>query len=358
MSFVSGSGTLTDPYHIYTVSDLLQTTASSNYYHYILMNDLDLSAYSPWKTLVNSYPAVWVGSLDGNNKVIRNLTLTPASIVNSGPPYPYDYVGLFGDLNLASTESAYIKNLYIDNVTIQFESHSVNTLPTFIGALCAINSKRDIINVHITNLSASFVLKDGNIISYAVNSFGDTYKSNVYSCSISASYFEVYGVIDDISEFEIGMFGSVYTNDSYSQCYVKDCTAKSNVLYTDTSLYGDVFISPFTQLYGYAKDMYVLNCLMTSSNYVVGLAKMSYNHNIMNIYTSINPGNTPPENIYPFIYINYGGIVSSCYYESESYSFDNEINIPGVIGLTTNQMKLSESYQGWDFNSIWRIDNV
>jgi len=358
MAFASGSGTLIDPYQIYTVEDLFETTASGDYHHYILMNDLDLSAYSPWITLTNEARAAWVGSLDGNNKTISNLTLTPDSIVGTGPFVFYDYAGLFGDLNIVSTESAYVKNLNIDTVNITFDSHSTNGL-TFIGTLCARSTARNISNVHITNLSCSITIKDGDSISYNVGGmFADSYESTVYSSSISASYFELSGLVDLYDVFHASIFSIVDSTAIFEQCYVKDCTAKSDIRYTDEFPYEEIFIAPFYLMHGYIKDAYVVNCLLTSSNYIAGMAWALSDSNIYNLYSSINPGNTPTTNIYPFIYSDVGGLVNNCYYESGSYQFDTAVGTIGLTASNQTEMKMSESYEGWDFNTIWRIDNV
>lgn len=355
-----GNGTIDDPYQITTVEELIATTESTVHYYYKLMNDLDLSAYDPWITLWNAPGGRWIGSLDGNNKSINNLIIKSGSFINIGMPPFYEYAGLFANLNLEMTESAYIKNLYINNVLILFDSYSAASQPAFAGVLCARNSRRNISNVHINNYTCSVIIQPGDNGEFMINTLGDTYESTVYSCSVSNSRVEIIAANDNLNVFGIRMLGSIDTTDSWSQCFISDCYMKSDVWWSDYSSPIDgVFVSPFGHIYGYAKDMYVANTIITSSNQAVGLCTyLLYDVSIQNVYTSVNFGNTPPSNIYPIAQYVGGKPAINCYYESGSYVFDTDVNVLGFTGLTTAQMKNSASYLGWDFDTIWRIDNV
>lgn len=354
-----GSGTESDPYQIWTVDQLIETTTSLAHYHYKLMQDLDLSAYTPWKTLTNPNfsQGLWIGSLDGNNKKIYNITITKDSLVSTGPFLFYDYGGIFGYLNLENTESAYIKNLYLDNVNIYFSSHSISNI-AYVGALAARSSNRIIENVHITHLTCSLIC-DTQYLYLISGLFADTYYSSVLSSSVSASRFFVYGISDEGNTPVVSALGTVDSTDYFSQCFVKDCYFESYFVDTGLNPYYYTIVSPFANLYGPAEDIYILNCTISSSNYIVGVADYLFNYDSRHIYSSINAIHSDSSMIYPFVRDTAGiGGTTSSYYESGSYEFNDTVSIPGVTGLTNAQMKNSGSYIGWDFNNIWRIDNV
>ncbi len=83
-----GSGTADDPYRIYTVDDIetlnRQLRFGNNYsgLWFILMNDLDLSGQQGITIGTVDYP--FYGSLDGNDKVIRNNNLSDTDGDNVG----------------------------------------------------------------------------------------------------------------------------------------------------------------------------------------------------------------------------------------------------------------------------------
>lgn len=354
----TGAGTIGDPYQITTVDELIETTGSQSHYYYKIMNDLDLSAYNPWITLTNSAAGFWVGSIDGNYKTINNLILTTGSMVSSGPPVFYDYIGLFGYLNLESTESPYIKNLNIDssNLTI----HNFNSNETFIGILSARVGARLIENIKITNLSASIIIQNSDNTSFNIGAFfADSFETNIVTCSFLYSTASLSGISDVISALRFSAFGSTDAVSTHSFNYVKDCHLHSDIVNTSLAPYSGTYVSPmYSTISALVHDCYVFNTTITSSNYVNGFSEIAgTNQSISNIYSSANFGNTNINNIFPFLYDDSGGTitVTNCYYESGSYTFNNIPITTGLTGLTNTEMQMSESFVGFDFENIWGI---
>ncbi len=101
--FANGSGTISNPYQIYT-PDQLNMVRNSLSSSYILMNDLNMSSYSNFIPIGN-YTDQFTGTFDGNGHAISNLTINqPAA----------NYVGLFGYLG----NYGIVKNLGIASGTI------------------------------------------------------------------------------------------------------------------------------------------------------------------------------------------------------------------------------------------------
>ena len=120
----TGSGTQSDPYLISTASDLTilatltnnakdKTTAAeyaSKYYQ--LTADIDMSgvSYTPisWATsMYTAQGASFTGTLDGNNHVIKNVTMKTASTYGA----TYGIIGYLGG-------NGTVKNLGIENMTV------------------------------------------------------------------------------------------------------------------------------------------------------------------------------------------------------------------------------------------------
>ena len=96
---------------IYTAEDLdnIRNDLSANY---ILMNDIDMSEYENWTPICGEHNSTWFygfgfsGVLDGNGYVIKNFTLTTATINGK-------YQGLFGLI-----ENGVIENLGFENCSL------------------------------------------------------------------------------------------------------------------------------------------------------------------------------------------------------------------------------------------------
>ncbi len=113
-----GSGTIEDPYLIWTIKQLMSINAESELLrkHYKLIADIDLSGV-PFDRAVISPDTdqieegfqgnIFTGTFDGNGHVISNLTIT--TTVRT------DYIGLFGYI-ASGTDIAAVRDLGVENV--------------------------------------------------------------------------------------------------------------------------------------------------------------------------------------------------------------------------------------------------
>lgn len=117
-----GSGTVEDPYQIWTPEQMNTIGANSVDWnkHFTLMANLDMSAYTGTQYhIIGNSTLAFSGSFDGNGHTISNLIYTTSSAV--------DYVGLFG-----CTRAATIKNLGVKNV-------SLSTGGQYVGGLAGLH---------------------------------------------------------------------------------------------------------------------------------------------------------------------------------------------------------------------------
>jgi hypothetical protein len=114
IDFCGGNGTANNPYLICTHRQLEYLAHyvnagngnSTNGVYYKLMNNLDLSIYENWTPIgkSNISDQQFQGNLDGNNKIIQNLSINRPT---------EDYIGLFGGIKEAKIENLGIKNCEI-----------------------------------------------------------------------------------------------------------------------------------------------------------------------------------------------------------------------------------------------------
>ncbi len=117
--FAGGSGTEADPYQIANASQLNRVRRYLDK-HYMLTADIDLSSYANWEPIGTFKPVsdkpedeenavvslAFSGTFNGNNHKISNINISKPDS---------QAVGLFG---CVSGESAYIKNLVVENTTV------------------------------------------------------------------------------------------------------------------------------------------------------------------------------------------------------------------------------------------------
>jgi len=140
--FWGGNGTSSKPYKITKASQMLNIEKVDMSAHYVLCNDIDLSAYSNWTPIGGCYKEkAFTGVFDGGLYFISNLTRT-ANIAEKNSRI---YFGLFGYL-----EGGTVKNVIFTNVNINMNGPSVNNANTrvFIGIVAASINGGCVENVH------------------------------------------------------------------------------------------------------------------------------------------------------------------------------------------------------------------
>jgi len=281
-----------------------------------LMADIDLAGkkWTPIGAPSMNTPAsqamnaTFVGTFDGNYKVIRNL-----SIGTDGNPDQYGkkqiisqsngtvnsrsgYVGLFGTCGGwgAAAPKTVIKNVGLENV-------SIHTVAGATGALVG-NSW----GAYIENCYSTGVIKIYTSEATAGGLVGDMAAWNIVSLRNCYSTVTLTNTKGDTDESFAGLGGLVGSMDNANKPVIVNCYAIGN---TNTAgLHGGL------------------------------LGRGSY--------SSVNGG------------------LSSAYHNSDvnKYAIGSWFGTPGpdevkLYARTTSELKTQSTYVGWDFNGIWALDN-
>ena len=183
---LQGSGTIKDPYLIYTVEDLMvlqQYSYASLASHYMLMDDIYLSVVeygeSNWSP-IGGYDDYFTGTFDGNGKVIYNLTI----YVDDSSDDTYSIsVGLFSNIY---GSDAVVRNLGIENSSIFVKNDMIASVSAgfiagnsmsgalidnchFQGSITVINTKSSYIGGIVGNSSMSPITNCYGDISTTMN---------------------------------------------------------------------------------------------------------------------------------------------------------------------------------------------
>ena len=221
-SYEGGSGTADDPYQIATPGQLLLASRKvqadvHNTAHFILTSDIDYNN-QPWEPI--GYSGVngnkhFKGTFDGNNHVVRNLTLADND---------YYYAGFFGLLTGAT-----VKNLGIENFQLIHKNvadNNIRVIGGFVGAARAESSTQrgtTIENCYIKNSSV--------------------HQTRAYGASSSGAYIDT----------NLGAFiGNV--DMRYGSTEIKNCYADTVSLYTGIQGRACGFIAGVTE-YNHANAM-------------------------------------------------------------------------------------------------------
>lgn len=125
MIFASGDGTVSNPYSVENPGQLfaIGLYPDSNY---ILTADIDLSKFNTWVPIGVNSTKPFSGTLEGDNKTIKNLKLTyPGTSLNEEK-----VCGLFGYV------SGTIKNLKLEKFSFEYSSNHDGSGWVYMGALC------------------------------------------------------------------------------------------------------------------------------------------------------------------------------------------------------------------------------
>lgn len=367
----SGTGTLGDPYQIYTIDDLIATTGSSDidgHIWYKLMNDLDLSSVNPWIplhtmfTVFIPFPAdfpYFNGSFDGNNKTLSNLYFTTQSfVIETGNDNAM--FGLFAILN--STGSGYIKdlNIHTSSINLQTVSSDINHQGMYSSILSPQQSYFNISNVKIENTNWIVEIDNtSNINGFSISAFGrqDGGTNIITSCSINTGLIRFYKTNNSYNS-GLNIFSSYISTDStHSYNSIKNISVEVASQYSDQSQFNESY--EFTMysnaIYGYIHDCYILNSNISSSNSASGFGLGMSSNTIHNIYTNTNFNGTPSDLILPLYEDGTNTTFENVHYISGSYTIDNIPIEPGITGSTTSNLQIEGTFTGWDFTNIWSI---
>lgn len=385
VSFV-GDGSEDRPFQITTAEQLneIRNLQSS---HFILMNDVDLSTDAStitWEPITN-----FSGSLDGNEKTITNLNIQKNS----------NNVGLFANV----LTGGHIENLFIDAVEVRGWNH--------VGILVGQNT-----GATVHNVSVSGAVYGDN---YVGGLIGRSFESNVSNSSASGDVWGASSVGGLVGDYITGTINESYATGSVAASsrdggglvgYLQDgdvilsyATGEVTGLKNTGGLIGESVRSSVT--YSYATGNVAGNVdaggliggnrtsdisfsfatgNVSGCDDIGGLVgdndqgKISDSYATVNLTGTCNPGS---DSIGGLIGDNSGtiersfakgsitghiarvgglvgdnryieGNITNSFYDMElSGQSDNKGQ-----GLTSEQMKNIENYDGWDFDTIWRVD--
>ncbi|MCX7923037.1 MAG: hypothetical protein N3B21_13665 [Clostridia bacterium] len=306
----SGTGTIDDPYIISTPEQLnnvrYELTAS-----YKLANDIDLAS-AEWMP-IGSNTAPFEGFFDGNGSVISYLKIYKTTL---------DYIGLFG-----YSKDATIKNVNISGIDIKGKN--------YVGALVGQAYASTIQDCSIENGIVSGVGYVGGLVgnSQAATTITDTYSTA-----------QVMGTGSNL--------GGLVGYNSYGR--IVRCYTASDVLGSTTaSLYVGGMV-------GYGQDGLIQDSFslgkVDGKQYVGGLLGSRANSSttvklaqIKNSYAAVKLTASTT---------NKGGLSSMSTDIANSYfnSTTSVITTPTTQARTTVQMLQKNTFVGWDFNSVWMIE--
>lgn len=317
---------------------------------YILTSDIDLSNVG-WMP-IGSYTGMFnkspfIGSFDGNGYKIINLT--------SNRPTT-DRVGLFG-----YTEGATIKNVALEDINVNGGSYT--------GGLVGEPTK----TTSITNSYATgSVTGTGNNTGGLVGSALGTTITNSYSTGsvtgtgnstgglvgyahnkaiITNSY--ATGEVTGTGNSTGGLVGEVGNSTTITSSYATGEVTGTVDDYTG-GLVGKVGKSnTITNSYATGE--------VTGRNYTGGLVgwAISSTTTIENSYaTGLVTGTLSDHNGFGGLvgWVVDGSTVTNSYWDKEATGQTTSAGGAGATGKSTIQMKKRDTYDGWDFDTIWQID--
>ena len=335
--FAGGSGTILEPYQIASAEQLNEMRLYPDQ-HFILSNDIDMSAYNvehPWVP-IGDRTDPFTGSLDGQNHKIYNLFIhAPAST---------EPVGLFG---VVSGTTGYIKNVRIEAVEVSGDNN--------VGILAG-ESSTEIRNVGVTgNVYGSNYV--GGIVGIST---GDGYISNSYAAAnvtgidnvgglsghIHNGYITYsYATGDVTGHTEVGGFVGKQLNAeitySYATGNVVGCEDTGGFVGDSEDLISNSFATGAVTGY----------CEGGGSDSIGGLVGDGSDGRIEH---SFSIGRVTGDSLTGgLVGIGRSWEIMDSYYDLDT-SGQEDLYGEGK-GLTSEEMKDPRNFTGWDFENIWDI---
>lgn len=324
-----GSGVPENPYRIATLENLYWIAAPDDVVpspdraerwaaHYILTNDLDLTATLNWNDgsgwqPIGSMSQRFTGSFDGDGYTIRNLYINRPATANQG---------LFGYI-----QDARIQNLRLFDIDLEVGHTS--------GGLVAYVVRGNLEDVAVTGKIVSGGSNIGGVAGYIST-------ATLRRISVDAN---VQG-----GGQTAGLAGLVWRENE-----VRHVSVLGTVTGTASSIGG---VAGFVQG-GYPMpviaDSYS-RAAVSGPNHVGGLIGYSYDHALVSgSYSSGSVAGTGAS-VGGLIGTLWRGTVNDCYWDMQASGVSTSA---GGEGRTTAEMTYpydATTYQGWDFDTVWAED--
>ncbi len=338
--FSGGCGTDTKPFQIGTVAQL----DSVRYFedaHFIQTADIDLGVApyntgSGWEPIGAESNSTFVGTYNGNGFRILNLFIN-----RSGN----DLVGLFRRVST----NAIVRNIRIDSADVTGRNYS--------GILSGQVFDSEIKNVGVTG-TITGIHDTGGMIGLSARSELDSVFSKT---SVISNGYRVGGLIgrDDRGTITNSFSSGAITGRNESGGFIGQAVFTNiNKSYSESgvSAPNGHYVGGFI---GFANRATISNSYATGSvtsnyNHIAGFAGRTYAGSVSNSYSSgkVTGVNSSARG---FISHRYITSVTNSYWDTESstITYSN-----GGTGLTTSEMKQQLSFSGWNFSTIWAIDEL
>lgn len=304
-SFAGGSGTQDDPFLIETPLQLFSVRALATQNKYFkLKADIDLTGYS-W-TPIGTYSSnlsqsAFQGVFDGNGYKIKNITFNDTSASN---------VGLFGYIYKST-----IKNLVIENASMIANQR--------VGVLAGASKDSTIEQVKVINSSVRAEI-DGSC--YTGGLIGDaTDGTKVKQCvvlntTVSGKKYAVGGLIGQLK-------GTTTKPVLVENSYVQGGEVKSD--YSSTT---------------------------ASAGFICNYTIPTGGGEVKNNYAAIKVTNGQGFVGYIVTAGNDQGASNNYFDKDVAGTSNDKLAGKGVTAKTTSEMKQKNTFNGWDFDNIWKID--
>lgn len=390
------------PIAIYSAEELraIDNNLSADY---ILMNDIDLAGWGGWEPIGVTTGSAYTGNFDGDGHTIYNLHINT-------PLYSGDhaYAGLFGVIN----QKGSVKNLTLDTCFIEIEDTNFGGWFSS-GFICAVIGSRadDTINGRIVNCHVLNAVERISLDSRAMHlTYVGGIAGNVVDCdSISKCTFEgkidivvpnssasIGGIIGATTSTQNNRFlidkcenrGEIHASGvsatiggicGWYDCYISQCVNYGNIYWNNTidcihDSYVGGIVGECTCNDGNIKDCFNIGNIdvddvRISVGGILGgastpdlLSLTSNVYNIGDIHVSDEAWVSMKENGSGYI----GGILG--YYPVDIGKVENAYCLNGLditypYGgndilenmLNGSEMTLQSSFNGFDFNSIWKM---
>ncbi|HHT97698.1 MAG TPA: prepilin-type N-terminal cleavage/methylation domain-containing protein [Clostridiales bacterium] len=299
---------------IYSAEEMAEIGINNDYPlsgKYVQMNNIDLNVYDNWEP-IGSYDSKFSGSFDGNGYKITNLKINRPNMKS---------IGLFG-----ATGGTTIKNVALEDVDINGNSYDNMWTGGLVGY-----SESTITNSYVTGVVAGGA-NAGGLVGWVDNS---STISNSYSTCAVESIGATGGLVGQVK-------GSSTVSNSYATGDVKGTGISTG------GLVGSADANASTTI----KNSYATGDV-TGIIDVGGLMGTTYSSTtISNSYATgaVIDGSS----LAGLVGKATGSTITNSYWDKDTTGQASSSG--GGVGKTTTEMKQRNTYSGWDFDSIWAID--
>lgn len=337
---------------IYTAEDL-NNIRNNLAGKYILMNDIDLSAYENWMPIGTS-SSPFTGELDGNGKLVLNLTIKDCQANEDKI-----YCALFSSMNASSVTDLNLINVDIDIQNT--DDYSVTVRAAALAGYASYSVVENCIvtgNINIKNFNTGYIgglfgseimVTPSNCVNYADITVSSDYISDISVGGIAGSALMIakccnYGNIAVLSTDSDDSDSSAYIGGICGQPHqfgnaIHDCYNRGSITlgYSTPSTYVGGIIG---------------QCLNLENCYNSG--DINYTNNFKGSVGAI------AGELLEWISIDRGPHIDNAYYNNTDLLYvsepDEYDDINNVSLLNEEEFKNQDNFVGFDFENVWEME--